>query len=105
MANFICAIVNFGIKQEPLGYNIVCNIISLTSLIVSLCKLVYTLQRYCKCTCITNRIKPSSNTEPVPSQDNKSEQPSENESDPDAIGAQLWIQYFKWVSPVSSNHL
>ena len=66
LANFILSIVNIAVKQEPLGYNITCNIISFISLIVSLCTLVNDiLLRCCKKykEQKSNKIKPENGNE------------------------------------------
>ena len=48
LVHFIYSTVEFGVKEEPLGYYIVCTIISLIAFIVGSCKLVYSFYAYYK---------------------------------------------------------
>ena len=48
LVRFIYSVVEFGVKQEPLGYYIVCTTISLIAFIVGSCKLVHSFYTHYK---------------------------------------------------------
>ena len=106
LANFIHSVVNFAVKQKPLAYNIVCNIVASVSLIVSLCKLVCTLVRRCKTVQNSNKIKPEDDKENkyltamkieenAQTQDNPVQQMSENQLDSLTIVKELIIKFLQ----------
>ena len=50
---FINSIVHFAIKQDPLVYNVVCNVVTFIGLVIGSCTLAY---RFCKYYCDTKEI-------------------------------------------------
>ena len=48
LAICIYLVVKIGMKQKPLAYHIVCNVVSLIGSVIKLCALAHTLYTYCK---------------------------------------------------------
>ena len=47
LGTFIYSIVRFAVNQDPMVYNIVCNVVSFIGLIIASCALAYTLYKHC----------------------------------------------------------